>query len=271
MTKKNVVKQLLSLIQPLSLADANTSFSLDPKVILSKALENKQKLTYKFSSTFTYPNLGLKAYEVFYNKANSDGTNYSRLDECEIKDGKVMVNKKSYSYIINKDGCYSTTANSVYKLNFEDKYQPYGIRKNIPTEGESANYQIEEALVNGICCYKITKRVELDNYSFKNFKKYITAWYISRYNSKELQLEYERIFPKKQIYYIAKKELLPIRYQYFNSFKEMIFDYTFSKIEFLSHIDDEIFEIPENIPKKIVDSQEMFMNELESEFISNLN
>ena len=233
---------------------AESDLGNNPADILSVALKNKKRLNYKLTTVKTYPELHLKTTEYFYNKANPDGTNYTRYEE-HAKEGGVS-GSDGLTVIKNAEGEFHVHSGNVYKLNYEKEEKGFA-EKDLPTEGETAEYKLEDAEVNGNPCYKITKRVKPDYAALENYKKFLPEWYV-RENQSRLKEECKNQFPVVQIYYIDKQKLLPWKYDFYNISAKKIFTHEYQKIEILKNIGDELFGRPRNSPVLVFDNPEKY-------------
>lgn len=213
-----------------------------PAEILATALRNKTHLTYKLTAVKNYPQLYLTTVESYYNQAQPDGTNNTRYEE-KAKEGGVPGGD-TFTIIKNAEGAFRIHSGNVYKLNFEEVEKGFAF-KDMPTQGESAEYKMEEDTVAGNDCYKITKRVNPDSAAFENYKKFLPEWYV-RKNQSNLKNECKEQFPVVQVYYIDKKKLLPWKYEFYNISGRNIFTQAYQKMEILSKISPELFAIAPN-------------------------
>ena len=214
-----------------------------PAEILATALRNKTRLTYKLTTVKNDPQLYLKTMEYYYNQANPNGTNNTRCEE-QATEGGVPGGDK-FVIINNSEGTFRIHSGNVYKLGFEEVEKGFAF-KDMPTQGESAEYKMAEDTVAGNSCYKITKRVKPDWAAFENYKKFLPQWYV-RKNQNSLRAECKEHFPVVQVYYIDKKKLLPWKYEFYNITGGKIFTQEYQKMELLSKIDPELFTIAQNV------------------------
>ena len=144
--------------------------------ILDTALKNKKRLNYKTVAVRENAKLKLKIEEYFYNKAKSDGSNYTRFEEHAIE-GLDFVEDNTRIIIKNIDGVFEIFLGKTVKKNLEDK-ESFAM-KDLPTHGETAEYELADILAKDVPCYKITKRVKLNLAAFENYKKFLPEWYIN--------------------------------------------------------------------------------------------
>ena len=148
----------------------------------------------------------------------------------------------NYSILIkNGDGIFNNCIGETYKQNYENK-ESFAI-KDLPTIGEIAEYELSNASVKNIPCYKITKRVKLNSAAFENYKKFLPEWYVRKHN-KELEREFKQHFPTVQIYYVDREMILPRKYEFYNAGGEKVYDFAYDGIELLKEVDNKFFKIP---------------------------
>ena len=237
-----IIKALLIVIACFSamLMMAESITSKDPAGILRTALKNKKRLNYKLTALKRYPKLHLTTVEYFYNKANPDGTNYTKFKEYAKKGG--IAGNDGLTIIKNADGLFYIHSGNVHKLNYEELVREFA-RKDLPTQREAATYKLKKTKLNGVSCYKISKKVEPDSAAFENYKDFFPDWYV-RKNRDKLKAEFKEKFPILQIYYIDRWKLLPRKYEFYNMRAKKIYEYTYQKIKLLKEMDNKLFEIP---------------------------
>lgn len=222
------------------LAMAETASDNNPADILATALRNKTRLNYRLTAVKSAPELYMTVDESYYNQALPDGTNNTRYEE-KAKEGGVPGGD-TFTVIKNAEGMFRIHTGHVYKLNFEEVEKGFTF-KDMPTQGESADYKIQDDTVGGHDCYRITKRIKPDAAAFENYKKFLPEWYV-RKNQSQLKNECKEQFPVVQVYYIDKKKLLPWKYEFYNIGGKKVFAQEFQKIDVLDKISPDLFTIP---------------------------
>lgn len=223
-----------------ALTMAETASDNNPADILATTLRNKTRLNYKLTAVKNYPELYLTAEESYYNQALPDGTSNTRYEEDAKKGG--VPGGETLTVIKNAEGTFRIHSGNVYKLNYEEAEKGFTF-KDVPTQGESADYKMQDDTVGGHDCYKITKRIKPDAAAFENYKKFLPEWYV-RKNQGKLKNECKEQFPVVQVYYIDKKKLLPWKYEFYNIGGKKVFAQEFQKIDVLDKISPDLFAIP---------------------------
>lgn len=177
-------------------------------------------------------------------KHEPDGTEYSKF---ELRNN----NKVASVTIVNESGKYELYPNSKIAIK-----EPSSVFLDFD---DYSTYSMQETSFKGMSCYEIRQEIEQNQENFDRYKSYVRKIGIKG-SDVELKNNFYNTYPNLNIFYVGKHDNLIHGTKSYTSDGKVSSDIEYISVKKLLHIDNSIFQIPNDYKIKVTKNIHDFAN-----------